>query len=462
MTASGPTAGVTREDVRRVLREARDIARRDAGPHGELDRALQVSWLLCLKVLDALQQLGEAQGADSGVGIEFPYRWRDWAARSDGRTGAELLSFVESTYLHQSNQVPGLLPYLHNYSTGSGRVLDSTIRVIFSCADNLLFSGQILREVVDCIEQVELGNVTQLWAAADAYDEMLREAYYAVDSQGGFFTPRPLVRFITQRLSPQLGERILDPACGTAGFLTEALRLMCNSAEISLSRSRNEIRHASRFLHGTEVARQPYLLGSINLVLHGALDARLNRDDSLADSICDGEAPLLQKEDAYEVIVSDPPLPSAKSPVSRTERQMPSISWRFLETIMRRLRPSGRAAMTIPLWVFQRPEDSAGTWRKFIHECDLHTVVVLDEGVYQPYSAEAACVFFFTRAGPTQETWIYRLHSQHGWPRFTKTRPIEDSDFTKCSEWWMQRSETHEATRLPVEDLSLLAREIRG
>ena len=461
MTANDPNSAGVREEARRVLREARDIARRDAGPHGEFDRVLQVSWLLCLKVLDALQQAAEIQGVDSGIRIEHPYRWRDWAAGPNGLAGVELLAFVESIDRHQSNKAPGLLPYLRNYSGDSDEILDTTIRTIFSCADNLLFSGQILREVIDCISRIELSDVTTLWAAADAYDDMLREAYHAVDSQGGFFTPRPLVRFIIQQLNPLPGERVLDLACGTAGFLTETLRNILIDDNSSLAQSYNKLRSASKFLHGSELEQLPYLLGGVNLILHGAIDTKLSREDSLTGLVPHGGALLPQEEVGYDVAVTDPPLAPNKNPTAHVKKQMPLIFWQFLEAIMCQLRHGGRAAVTIPLWVLSRPEDSGGTWTRFIGYCDLHTVVVLDEGVYQPYSAEAACVLFFKRGCPAEMTWIYNLHSRHGWARFTKTRPIEDDDFTKCSEWWPHRNETEEATRVPIEHLGRFARDVR-
>src|SRR5207249_59507 len=230
--------------------------RKDAGLSGDTDRLPQLTWLLFLKSFDDAEYAREEMLGDIFVPvIEPPYRWRDWAAVEDKTsrmTGDELLEFVNSD----------LIPYLALLSGSSARDIRTIIGTIFQGTVNRIRSGYILRQVVDKLSAINFNSSDDIHAVSHFYETMLKEMRDASGDSGEFYTPRPVVRFIVNRLAPQLGERILDPACGTCGFLVETYEQLRSAA-----RSPEQHRLLQQSLLGIEKKAMPYLLGVMNLLL---------------------------------------------------------------------------------------------------------------------------------------------------------------------------------------------------
>lgn len=237
-----------------VIKSARDAMRKDAGLNGDLDRIPQLAWLLFLKAFDGLEQSREVTDDDFRPAIQGRYRWRDWAADPDGATGEALLTFVNGE----------LLPYLRSLSgTGSHDPRD-VLAAVFKETNNRMLSGYLLRDVVNKINEINFASSDDIHTMAHVYESMLREMRDAAGDSGEFYTPRPLIRFMVQQVDPKLGEIVLDPACGTGGFLVETLEHLAPKVTTTQQR-----RALHKNLRGVEKKPLPYLLGMMNLVLHG-------------------------------------------------------------------------------------------------------------------------------------------------------------------------------------------------
>ncbi|MBN2562338.1 MAG: N-6 DNA methylase [Phycisphaerae bacterium] len=266
----------TAERLGAVVKSCRKIMRKDKGLNGDLDRLPMLTWIMFLKFLDDMEQIEESRSkmrkAKFEPSIKPPYRWRDWAAQENGITGPELLSFVtqEKTIRPDGTEGLGLLKYLGSLRNGKGS-RRQVIGTVFGGADgsggitSRMQSGYLLRDVINQVSSINFLEQDELFTLGFLYESMLREMRDAAGDSGEFYTPRPVVRFMVEAINPQLGETVLDPACGTGGFLVEAFTHLSKQAN-TVAR-RKTLQEESIF--GTEPKSLPYLLCQMNLLLHG-------------------------------------------------------------------------------------------------------------------------------------------------------------------------------------------------
>src|SRR6266702_1914734 len=263
--------------------------RKDAGLNGDLDRIPQLAWLLFLKAFDDLERRREVTERQFRVAIEPPYRWRDWAVdpAKGGRTGDALLEFVNGD----------LLPQLRDLKGSGERDPRDVLASVFKETFNRMLSGYLLRDVVNVVNRVDFTSSDDIHTMAHLYESMLREMRDAAGDSGEFYTPRPVIRFIVRQVDPQLGEIILDPACGTGGFLVEALEHLAPNVTTT-----QELRELHRNLRGIEKKPLPYMLGMMNLVLHGVGQPNITRSNALAE-------PIMQigRSRRVDVVATNPP-----------------------------------------------------------------------------------------------------------------------------------------------------------
>jgi len=228
--ASIPT---TAQSLGALLKSARDIMRKDKGLNGDLDRLPMLTWIMFLKFLDDLELQREDEAKLAGKkfkpAIDPPYRWRDWAAKSDGITGDELLAFInnEETTLPSRGGGPpkrgaGLFRYLRTLTSSNGDDRRDVIATVFRGVQNRMVSGYLLRDVINKLKGIHFSSSGELHTLGTLYESMLREMRNAAGDSGEFYTPRPVVRFMVAVTDPRLGETVLDPASGTGGFLVES------------------------------------------------------------------------------------------------------------------------------------------------------------------------------------------------------------------------------------------------
>ncbi|MDE0170604.1 MAG: N-6 DNA methylase [bacterium] len=447
MAKKNATAQTTRRaELADAVSAARNAMRKDAGLNGELDRISQLAWLLFLKAFDSLEQDRETTDPGFRPAIDAPYRWRDWAADPDGRTGESLISFIEREFTDDRGvRRRGLLPYLRDLAGTGSNDSRAALRAIFKEADNRMFSGYLLRVVVDHVEEIDFASSDAMTTMAYLYETMLRDAHDAAGGSGSFYTPRPVIRFMVEQIAPQLGEVILDPACGTGGFLVEALEYLRPGVGTA-----EEYRRLHENLRGVERSSLPYLLGVVNMLLRGVGEPNLVRGDALAKPIAE-----ISRADQVDVIVTNPPFGGLE--MERIQNNFPAYGrtaateWLFIQLLVRRLKDRGRCAMVVPNRVLVGSGVGARIKEQLLEECNLHTVVRLPAGVLEPSTAIPFNLLFFEKTGRTKETWFYEIRPPKGRKKYTKTIPIRFEEFARCRSWWKSRVEDEFAWRVPVE-----------
>lgn len=211
-----------------LVKSARDIMRKDKGLNGDLDRLPMLTWIMFLKFLDDLEQIREGEAKMAGKryrsAIDPPYRWRDWAAKEDGITGDELIRFInnDEAVRPDGSKGPGLFAYLGGLQGAEGGDRRDVIATVFMGINNRMLSGYLLRDVINKVNGIHFTSNQEIHTLSRLYESMLKEMRDAAGDSGEFYTPRPVARFMVEGTDPRLGETVLDPACGTAGFLVES------------------------------------------------------------------------------------------------------------------------------------------------------------------------------------------------------------------------------------------------
>jgi len=420
-----------------VIKSARDAMRKDAGLNGDLDRIPQLAWILFLKAFDGLEENREVTDADYHPAIAPGYRWRDWAADPHGPTGEALLGFVNGD----------LLPYLRGLVGTGGHDPRDVLAAVFKETANRMLSGHLLRDVVNKVDEINFVSSDDIHTMAHLYESMLREMRDAAGDSGEFYTPRPAIRFLVQQLDPQLGEVVLDPACGTAGFLVEVLEHVQPRVQTAQQRRRL---HAD--LRGTEKKPLPFLLGTMNLVLHGVGQPNVVRGNALVRSITQ-----IAKADRVDVILTNPPFGGEEEKSVQAnfpaDKQTAETAWLFLQLVIRLLKEGGRCGIVVPNGILFGGGVGARIKQQLLRECNLHTVVRLPDGVFEPYTAIPSNLLFFEKTGRTKEVWFYEIPPPEGRKKYSKTKPMRFEEFADCQAWWDEREESERAWRVPIADI---------
>jgi type I restriction enzyme M protein len=218
----------TGQQLRSLIKSARDIMRKDKGLNGDLDRLPLLTWIMFLKFLDDMERMREDESELSGKRyrplLDAPYRWRDWAAAEDGITGPELLAFIsqDEAVGPDGERRLGLFAYLRGLESPGGKGREEVVANVFRGVSNRMESGYLLRDVINKVNGIHFNSSEEIHTLGHLYESMLREMRDAAGDSGEFYTPRPVVQFMVAVTDPRLSEAVLDPACGTGGFLVEA------------------------------------------------------------------------------------------------------------------------------------------------------------------------------------------------------------------------------------------------
>ena len=445
----------TAQQLGSIVKSSRDIMRKDKGLSGDIDRLPVLTWIMFLKFLDDMERIREEEAILSGEkfrpAIEAPYRWRDWAAREDGITGDELIAFVnnDEAVRPDGTRGAGLFAYLRNLQGINGGDRRDVIATVFKGTINRMINGYLLRDVINKVNGIHFTSSDEIHTLSHLYESMLKEMRDAAGDAGEFYTPRPVVRFMVEVLNPKLGETILDPACGTGGFLVEAyshLEKQCKTVE-----DRKTLQGSS--ISGGEAKPLPYLLVQMNLLLHGLEFPRIDPDNSLRFPLNE-----IGDRDRVDVILTNPPFggEEEKGVLNNfpAEMQTAETTLLFLQLIMRKLKRQpkhGRAGVVVPNGVLFGDGICARVKERLVKDFNLHTIVRLPNGVFAPYTGIPTNLLFFDRSGPTKEVWYYEQPLPEGRKNYTKTQPVQFEEFADCLSWWNNREESEHAWRVPVE-----------
>lgn len=452
----------TAQQLSSLIKSARDIMRKDKGLNGDLDRLPMLTWVMFLKFLDDLEQIEEARAELAGkpykTAIEPPYRWRDWATRKDGITGDELIAFInqEEAVRPDGKRGPGLFAHLRSLQGRNGDGRRDVIATVFSGVVNRMISGYLLRDVINLIDGIHFNSAEEIHTLSHLYESMLREMRDSAGDSGEFYTPRPVVRFMVEALDPKLGETVLDPACGTGGFLVEAfqhLERQCKTVQDG-----KVLQEKSIF--GGEAKSLPYMLAQVNLLLHGVKTPRIIYGNSLAVKLTE-----IGNRDRVDIILTNPPFGGEEETGIRSnfpaDKQTSETALLFLQLIMRKLRrpgswseKGGRAAVVVPNGTLFGDGISARVKEQLVTDFNLHTVVRFPNGVFTPYTPIPTNVLFFDASGPTEVIWFYKLTPADGRKHYTKTKPLQYPDFEELLRWWKRRKADGHAWKMTRQQLA--------
>ncbi len=460
-TRAAEAPRTTAQQLGTLIKSARDIMRKDKGLNGDLDRLPMLTWIMFLKFLDDLELQREADAKLAGKkfrpALEAPYRWRDWAASAAGITGDELLAFINQDECTRPDgkRGLGLFAYLRQLTSSNGDDRRDVIATVFRGVQNRMGSGYLLRDVINKVGGIHFTSSDELHTLGALYESMLREMRDSAGDSGEFYTPRPVVRFIVEVTRPRLGETVLDPACGTGGFLVESFNQL--SGQVKTVADRQLLQTGSLF--GCEAKSLPYLLAQMNLLLHGLDAPHIDPGNALRFKLTE-----LGEKDRVDVILTNPPFGGEEEKGIQgnfpEDKQTSETALLFLQLIMRKLRkapkagvPPARAAVIVPNGTLFGDGVCARIKEDLLKEFNLHTIVRLPNGVFAPYTIIPTNILFFDRSGPTKDLWYYEHPLPEGRKNYTKTQPLHFEEFAPCLAWWKKREENENAWNVSAKEL---------
>ena len=357
-----------------LIKSLEDIMRKDAGLNGDAQYIEQITWLLFLKAFDAKEMEWEFRPDYHGVSPEG-LRWRDWAADKEGITGDALIAFVDKLFRE-----------LKRLDTSDGDMRKFVVRNVFEDINNYMKSGVYLRQ---------------------------------------------LVNRINEKVDPKLGETVLDPACGTGGFLTSTI------AHLGSVTTTEELETLQTSINGWEKKPLPYLLAMTNLILHDIEVPKIRHQNSLNRPLSDYSA-----KDRVDVIVTNPPFGGAEDAAVKqnfpSDMQTSETADLFMALIMNLLKDRGRCGVVLPDGFMFGDGVKATIKEKLLKDYGLHTIIRLPQ-VFKPYASVNTNLLFFQKGVTSRGVWFYRLDYPEGVKSFTKTKPMQDKHFDPVREWWADK-----------------------
>lgn len=402
---------------------------------------IQLSWMLFLKLYDDLEDERELKAKLKGEvyqrNIPSPYRWKDWVHK-DWRS-EELIDFINNK----------LFPFLSKLE-GEGE--KELIATIFSGKEiqNFLKDGYKLREVALLLDELKFRTREDIYVISTLYEELLPEIGEMGKYAGEYYTPRPIIRLMVKIVNPKLGEIILDPFLGSAGFLIESYNHILRNKDVFTTKE-TKILHNMFF--GQEKKDVPYLIGIMNLLLHNLPTSRIYKTDTFAEDVR-----KIQEKDRVDVILTNPPFGGkfderfkVNFPVKSSDTELMALQY-----VMRKIKHGGRVGIVVPEGVLSNTTGPFVRVRKeLLENYNVHTIISLPKGVFTASGKTPVKtnLLFFDKTGPTTEIWYYEIQPPEGMKNFTKTRPMRDEDWQDCYEKWKNREINENSWIVKIDEI---------
>ena len=433
-----------------------DILRRDDGISGAMHYTEQISWVLFLKFLADLEESkaedAELDGETYTYILNEKYRWQNWAVlKVDGKkdiinskSGDDLLDFVNKE----------LFPYLKGFKsiTENPKSIKYKIGAIFEFLDNRIANGHTLREVLDIIDEMDFHNQSDLFQLSLIYEKLLKDMGSDGGNSGEFYTPRPLIKVITDVVNPQIGQSIYDPAVGSCGFLIEAYNHI-RYTDVQNNKQRDLSTDQLKFLNedtffGNEKTPLSYVMGVMNMILHGVESPNIAKANTLTKDIRG-----LEEKDRFDCILANPPFGGKEK--EQIQQNFPiksnATELLFLQHMMNHLKLGGKCGVVIPEGVlFQTNNAFQSVKKDLLERFNVHTILSLPSGVFLPYSAVKTNVVFFDRVGSTNDIYYYEVNPAF---KLTKNKPINIDHFAEFLDSWETRKITDNSWIVNINDI---------
>ena len=353
-----------------------------------------------------------------------------------------MIDFINNTLFPQLKDLD-LSPF-----TGQARERGALLISVFDDAYNYMKTGTLLRQVINKINQdIDYNSVETRHVFGDIYEQILRDLQAAGNS-GEYYTPRAVTQFAVDMVNPQLGEVILDPACGTGGFLTCAFEHMKKQVKTPA-----QLKSLKNSIKGVEKKPLPHVLCATNMMVHGIeVPSNIINDNTLARPLRD-----YGKKDQVDIIITNPPFGGTEEngiennfPAEFRTRETADL---FLILVMELLKDGGRAAVVLPDGTLFGEGIKTRIKKKLLEECNLHTIVRLPKSVFAPYTSISTNVLFLTKGEPTKHIWYYEHPLPATYKAYNKTKPMRIAEFDVEKAWWEKRKETEQAWKVPIKDI---------
>lgn len=438
-------------NVGAVVSSIRNIMRQDRGISGDAQRLEQLGWMLFLKIIDDKDKELEIIKDNYVSVIPEKFQWRNWAADPEGMTGDELLEFIDSNA--QSNK--GLFASLRELNVPNHPKRAAIVREVFEGSNNYMKSGYEMRKVINKLNEIDFNNSEDKHIFGNIYESILQELRDA-GNKGEYYTPRAVTQLMTQMTNPKLGEKVLDPAAGTGGFLTAAI----DHVRENFVKTVDDEHILQNSITGWELKPVAYVLGLTNLILHEMDVPDYHYIDSLKK-----EYNSIGKKDQVDVILANPPF--GASIADGVETNFPA-TYRckesadlFVILMLQLLKPNGRCAIVLPDGSITGDGVKARIRKKLLTDTNLHTIIRLPQTTFFP-AMVSTNLLFFEKGSPTKEIWYYEHKLPEGQKSYSKTKPIQFEEFQPIIDWWDNRVENEFAWKVSINSLNNLDLDIKN
>lgn len=432
-----------------VFKNIDDILYKDPGADSELDYVAQTSWVLFLRYLDEIEKENAEEAILSGDNYEFlikdEFQWSSWAMPKgqDGKvdhhvalTGPDLVEFVDQK----------LFPYLSNfkYQADNPQTLEYKVGEIFSELKNKIQSGYNLREIIELADGLPFGTEKERHELSHLYETKIKNMGNAGRNGGQFYTPRPLIRTMIKVIDPKIGETIYDPALGSAGFLCEAYEYIYNKMEKTTDNLAQLQEHT---LYGKEKKNLAYVIGVMNMILHGIEAPNVIHVNTLGENIRD-----IQEKDRHDIILANPPFGGKERAEVQQNFDIKTgeTAFLFMQHFIKSLKAGGRAAVVIKNTFLSNSDNASVSLRQLLLEsCNLHTILDMPAGTFLGAGVQTV-ILFFQKGEPTKKTWFYQMDPGRN---MGKTNPLNDKDLAEFIELQKTKPETEKSWMLKIGDV---------